>query len=185
MICPTAALAMTQPNEGGEDTVDQKTNSQDEEPVTGITSKAVKIGAAIGMTAGWLIGLIYVLAAFPPVSFQLRSTADGILLAAPVLGAALGAGIGWLLRDSERFARLALPSWTTRKEFKWGWKAGTVAGLGLGQNYIATHSPLGFYTGSITLVFESFVPLCAALGAGVGWLFIDKVDDIAPPAPSQ
>jgi hypothetical protein len=165
--------------------VDPKTESQNEGPVTGIAPKAVKMGAAIGMTAGWMIGLIYVGAAFPSASFEQQSTIDGILMAAPVLGAALGAGIGWLLRDSEWFARLALPSWTTRKEFKWGWKAGTVAGLGLGQNYIATHSPLGFYTGSIVAVFELFVPLCAAVGAGIARLFINKVDDVVPPAPSQ
>jgi hypothetical protein len=165
--------------------MDQKTDSPNEEPVTGVTPKAVKMGAFIGMTAGWLIGLFCVALVFSSASFEQQSTVDGILMASPVLGAVLGAGIGWLLRDSERFARLALPSWTTRKEFKWGWKAGTVAGLGLGQNYIATHSPLGFYTGSIAAVFELFVPLCAALGGCIGRLFINKIDDVIPPSSSQ
>lgn len=165
--------------------MDQKTDSPNEEPVTGVTPKAVKMGAFIGMTAGWLIGLFCVALAFSSASFEQQSTVDGILMASPVLSAVLGAGIGWLLRDSERFARLALPSWTTRKEFKWGWKAGTVAGLGLGQNYIATHSPLGFYTGSIAAVFELFVPACAALGGGISWLFINKIDDVIPPSSSQ
>jgi hypothetical protein len=80
-----------------EDTVDRKTDGENEEPVNDAAAKAVKMGAAIGMTAGWMIGLIYVLAAFLSVSFAQQSTADGIPIAAPVLGAALGAGIGWLV----------------------------------------------------------------------------------------
>ena len=165
--------------------MDLKTDSENEAPVNELATKAVKMGAAIGLTAGWMIGLIYVLAALPSVRFEQQSTADGILMVAPVVGAAVGAGIGWLLRDSAWFVRLALAPWTTRKGFKWGWKAGTVAGLVLAQHYIATHSPLGFYTGSIALVFELFVPLCAALGAGIGGLVFNEDDDVVPPAPSQ
>lgn len=156
--------------------MDQKTDSDNEKPVNEAIPKGVKMGAAIGMTAGWLAGLIYVFAAFPSVSFEQQGTADGILIAAPTLGAALGAGVGWLRRDSDRFARMVLPPWTTRKQFKWGWRAGTVVGIGLGQNYIATHSPLGFYTGSIALVFELYVPLFAVLGAGIGRAFTGSLD---------
>jgi hypothetical protein len=168
-----------------EDAVDQKTDRENAEPVNEIAPKPVKTGAAIGMTAGWMIGLIYVVFAFPSMSFGQQGDVDGILMSAPVLGAALGAGIGWLLRESERFARLALPPWTARREVKWGWKAGTVVGLGLAQSYIATNSPLGFYTGSIALVFELFVPFFAALGGGIGWLVISQADDVVPPASSQ
>jgi hypothetical protein len=168
-----------------EDTVDQNTDSENEQPVNEVTPKGVKMGAAIGMTAGWMVGLIYVLAAFPFVSFDQQGTVDGILIAAPILGAALGTGVGWLLRNSERFARLALPSWATRRQVKWGWKAGTVAGIGLGQTWISTHSPLGFYTGSVALVFELYVPFFAVLGAGIGWFLLNKADDVVPPAPSQ
>jgi hypothetical protein len=173
------------PDQKQDDPVNQKTDGENNQLVNRRAPTVVKMGALIGMTAGWMIGLCYVGVAFASASFGQQSTVDGILMGSPLLGAALGAGFGWLLRDSERFARLTLPSWTTRKEFKWGWKAGTVTGLGLGQSYIATHSPLGFYTGSVAAVFELFVPLCAALGGGIGWIFMNKVDDVVPPAPPQ
>src|ERR1700683_4879229 len=170
------------PNQKQDYPIDQKSDGENDQPVNGRPPMVVKMGALIGMTAGWMIGLFYVGVAFSSASFEQQSTVDGVLMASPVLGAALGAGIGWLLRGSRRFAGLALPPWTTRKEFKWGWKAGTVTGLGLGQNYISTHSPLGFYTGSVAAVFEVFVPFCATLGGGIGWLLINKFDDVIPPS---
>jgi len=150
-------------------------------------NKAVKTGATIGMVVGWLAALIYVFVSFPiPFGFQpnLQTKIDVILLIGPVLGAAVGAVVGWFLRDSDRFkiareitkidGAVLPPGSTNRRAVKWGWKVGTVAGIFLGQYYIQTHSPLGFYTGSIVLVFELAVPLCAGLGAGIGWLMANK-----------
>jgi hypothetical protein len=77
-----------------EDAVDQKADRENAAPVNEIAPKPVKMGAAIGMTAGWMIGLIYVVFAFPSMSFGQQGDVDGILMSAPVLGAALGAGIG-------------------------------------------------------------------------------------------
>jgi len=136
--------------------------------------KAVKAGAYLGMTVGWLVGLIYVLAAFRPIAFAQRDTADGILIAAPVIGTVIGAAAGWLLRDSERILRVTAPDWITPKEVRWGWRTGGIVGLYLTQSYIAANSPLGFYTGSVALVFEVIAPICAALGAGIGLLLTTK-----------
>jgi hypothetical protein len=153
-------------------------------------NKAVKMGATIGMVVGWLLALIYVFVSFPiPFGFQpnLQSKIDGILLAGPFFGAALGAAIGWYLRDSKRFGiareitnvegAVLPPGSPNRRAVKWGWKAGTVAGILLGNYYIRTHSPLGFYTGSVVLVFELYVPFFAGLGAGIGWLVANKGGD--------
>ena len=157
-------------------------------------NKAVKMGATIGMVVGWLVTLTYVFVAFPiPFGFQpnLQTRIDVILLAGPVLGAVVGAALGWFMRDSNwfKYAReitnsegaVLPPGSTNRKAVKWGWKAGTVAGIFLGQSYITSNSPLGFYTGSIVLVFVSIVPLCAGLGAGIGWLLTNKIDGVDPP----
>ena len=168
-----------------ENTLDQKPDSVKPDPVDTLTTKAVKMGAAIGLFAGWMIGLIWVLAVLPPRSFGEQSTADLILAVAPVAGAAAGAGIGWLLRDFAPFARLALAPWAARMGYKRGWKVGTVVGLLLAQFYFPSHSPLGFYTGSILLVFELIVPPCAALGAAIGALVFNDGDDVVPPAPSD
>jgi hypothetical protein len=65
---------------------------------------------------------------------------------------------------------------TTGKGVKWGWKVGTVTGLIVAQQYIASHSPAGFFTGSIALVFELLVPLFAVLGAGIGRAFTGRLD---------
>jgi hypothetical protein len=156
-------------------------------------NKAVKTGGTIGMVVGWLVALIYVFVSFPiPFGFQpnLQSKIDAILLAGPALGAAVGGVIGWFMRDSNRFgiAReitniegAVLPRGrTNRRAVKWGWKAGTVAGIFLGQYIITSNSPLGFYTGSIVLVYELIVPLCAGLGAGAGWVLTDKIDGVDP-----
>jgi hypothetical protein len=150
-------------------------------------NKSVKKGATIGMVVGWLAALIYVFVSFPiPFGFQpdLQTKIDVILLTGPVLGAAVGAAVGWFLRDSNwrevtKIEGAVLPPGTTnRRAVNWGWKAGTVAGIFLGQYYIQTHSPLGFYTGSIVLVFVLIVPLCAGLGAGIGWLSTNKIDGL-------
>ena len=144
---------------------------------------AVKTGATLGLTLGWLVGLTYVFASTPdPLGFMQpveRTPVDAVLLALPAAGAALGAGIGWQRRDSGGLAKLATslgilpapivapkgPNWT-----RWGWKIGTVTGLLLASGYISAHSIHGVYLGSITLVFELFAPFCAFLGAAVGWL---------------
>jgi hypothetical protein len=156
-------------------------------------NRAVKMGATIGMVVGWLAALTYVFASFPiPFGFQpnLQTKVDVILLTGPVLGAAVGAVIGWFLRDSDRFkiareitnmeGAVLPPGSTNRRAVNWGWKAGTVAGIFLGQYYITSNSPLGFYTGSVVLVFELFVPFFAGLGAGIGWLMTGKSDGIVP-----
>jgi hypothetical protein len=161
-------------------------------------NKTVKKGATIGMVVGWLVALIYVFASFPiPFGFQpnLQSRIDSILLIGPVLGAVVGGALGWFTRDSNWFkiareitnieGAVLPPENTNRRAVKWGWKAGTVAGIGLGQYYIANNSPLGFYTGSIVLVFELIVPLCAGvgacLGAGIGWRSTNKIGGVDPP----
>jgi len=164
-----------------DDPVDPTLNSTEEPPRNPPLPKWVRGGAYLGLTAGWLAGLIYVLAAFPSIGFEQQSTADGILIAAPTIGAAVGAVIGWLLRDYEPLAHLAAPDWITFKEVKWGWRTGGIAGLFLAQHYIAEHSPLGFYTGSVALVFETFGPLFAAIGGVIGLLLKVMGDRPAPP----
>ena len=165
--------------------VDPTLYSKDEPPRNPPLPKAVKAGTFLGLTVGWLAGLVYVLAAFPSVGFEQQSTADGILTAAPLIGAAVGAGIGFMLRNSERFARITAPNWTTFKEVKWGWRTGGIVGIFLAQSYIASNSPLGFYTGSIALVFELFAPACAVLGGGIGLLLISKRGNADPPTISE
>jgi hypothetical protein len=96
-----------------------------------------------------------------------------ILIAALIIGAALGAGVGWLMRNSERFARVAPPEWTAFKEVRWGWRTGGITGILLAQHYIAANSP---FPGSIVLVFELFFPFFAALGGGIGLLFATRND---------
>ena len=153
-------------------------------------NKAVKMGATIGMVVGWLVTLTYVFVSFPiPFGFQpnLQTKIGAILLVGPVLGAVAGAALGWFMRDSNwreitKIEGTVLPPGSTnRRAVKWGWKAGTVAGIFLGQYYITSNSPLGFYTGSIVLVFVSIVPLCAGLGAGIGWLSTNKIGGVDPP----
>jgi hypothetical protein len=164
----------------------QRADDKDRRPPP--INKAVKKGATIGMVVGWLVALICVFVSFPiPFGFQpdLQSEIDVILLTGPALGAAVGGVIGWFMRDSNRLdiAReitniegAVLPRGSTnRRAVKWGWKAGTVAGIFLGQYYIKANSPIGIYTGSVVLVFELIVPLCAGIGAGVGWLMTNKI----------
>jgi hypothetical protein len=166
-------------------------NDRDQRPPP--FNKAVRMGATIGMVVGWLAALIYVFVSFPiPFGFQpdLQTKIDVILLSGPVLGAVVGAALGWFMRDSNwfKYAReitkidgaVLPPASTNPRAVKWGWKAGTVAGIFLGQYYIQTHSPLGFYTGSIVLVFVLIVPICAGLGAGIGWLMANKGGGIVP-----
>jgi hypothetical protein len=157
--------------------------------------RAVRQGAAIGLTLGWLSGLIYILVWVPQPLFdpKLVSFTDGVLLGVPVAGAALGAVLGWLLRNWDRFADLvkrlrispAAPS-LGPKGRNWrshGWKIGTVVGLLLASQYLRGNSPLGFYTGSIALVYELFVPICAFIGAGIGWYMTlpAREDPLKPP----
>ena len=52
---------------------------------------------------------------------------------------------------------------------KTGAKRGAVAGLALAQIYLSRHSPLGFYTGSIPLVFLVTIGPGTAIGAAIGW----------------
>jgi len=160
-------------------------NDRDQRPPP--INKAVKKGGTICMVVGWLAALTYVFVSFPiPFGFDpnLQTKIDAILLIGPVLGAAVGGATGWFMRDSNWFGiaremtnmegAVLPPGSTNRRAVNWGWKAGTVAGIGLGQYYITNNSPLGFYTGSIVLVFELAVPLCAGLGAAIGWLMTSK-----------
>jgi len=164
--------------------VDPTPDSKDEPPRNPPLPKAVKAGAYFGLTLGWLAGLVYVLTAFPSIRFEQQSTADGILTAAPISGVVVGAGVGFFLRNSERFARINVPNWITFKEVTWGWRTGGIVGLFLAQSYIASNSPLGFYTGSIALVFELIAPACAAVGGGIGLLLRIMRDDAGPPKHS-
>ena len=50
-----------------------------------------------------------------------------------------------------------------RKGAKWG----MIVGFVIAQIFISTHSPLGFYTGNMGLVYLT----CIGLGTGVGALF--------------
>ena len=73
------------------------------------------------------------------------------------------------------------PTWpAVKKGAKWG----SVAGLVGGQFYLANNSPLGFYSGNLTLVFAVWIGLGTALGAGIGWASTQKIaddDDTRPP----
>ncbi len=62
----------------------------------------------------------------------------------------------------EPSARSAPPS-PIRKGAKWG----ALAGLMVAQLHIRNNSPLGFYTGSMMLVFAICIGLGAAIGAGI------------------
>jgi hypothetical protein len=168
-----------------DDRVDPTLDQPDEPRQNPPLPKAVKTGAYLGLAVGWVAGLIYVIAAFGPISFEQRDTAAGILIAAPVIGAIIGAVAGWLLRDSEWLPLFTTPDWATFKEVKWGWRTGGIAGIALARSYIANNSPLGFYSGSIALVFELIVPLTAALGGGIGILLTVKPDDTSPPTTSE
>jgi hypothetical protein len=99
--------------------VDQTLDGQNEPPWNPPLPKAAKGGAYLGLTVGWLGGLIYVLVVFPSIGFEQQSSADGILMGAPIIGAAIGISIGFLLRNSDRVARLTAPDWITLKEVKW------------------------------------------------------------------
>jgi len=147
--------------------------------------KAVRAGAYLGLAAGWMAGLVYVVAVFLPIRFEQVSTADGILIAVPVIGAAVGAAVGWLLRNSERFLLVIAPCWTTLNDAKWGSRSGGIVGLFLAMSYIRANSPLGFYPGSIALAFELIVPACAALGAGVALLLTVRRNGADPPTISE
>jgi hypothetical protein len=50
-----------------------------------------------------------------------------------------------------------------------GAKYGLVAGLLISQAIIGLNSPLGFYTGSLVLVFGFWLGIGAAIGAAIGW----------------
>ncbi|HWB45421.1 MAG TPA: hypothetical protein VG900_08290 [Hyphomicrobiaceae bacterium] len=51
---------------------------------------------------------------------------------------------------------------------KKGAKWGAVAGLALAQIYISHNSPLGFYTGSLPIVFLLCIGSGVAIGAAIG-----------------
>ena len=137
--------------------------------------KATRKGAALGLFAGWLIGLIYIIVWVPRPLFdpKIVSFTDEVLMAAPLAGAVVGAALGWMLRGSDRFAKLArLLTLRTGLGVNWrsrGWKIGAAVGLLLASQYMRSHSSHGFYPGSIFLVYELFVPICAFIGAGIGW----------------
>jgi hypothetical protein len=64
--------------------MDQETNTDRlPAPISG----SVKIGATVGMTAGWLIALVYVFSRYP-FSFGfnpgLQGTIDGVMMAGPI-----------------------------------------------------------------------------------------------------
>jgi hypothetical protein len=161
--------------------VDPTLDDQNEPPRNPPLPKAVKGGAYLGLTVGWLGGLIYVLVVFPSIGFEQQSSADGILIAAPIIGAGVGTSIGYLLRSSDRFARLTAPNWIAVKEVRWGWRTGGVVGILLARHYISANSPLGFYTGSIALVFETIAPFFAALGGAIGFALATNRDGAVPP----
>jgi hypothetical protein len=163
-----------------DDRVDPTPDQVDEPPQNPPLPKAVKTGAYLGLAVGCVAGLIYVIAAFGPISFEQRDTADGILAAAPVIGAIIGAVAGWLLRDSEWLPLFTTPDWATFKEVRWGRRTGGITGVLLAQHAVADNSPLG-YNGSIVLVIELYCVLFAALGGAIGWLLATKRNNAPPP----
>ena len=62
-------------------------------------------------------------------------------------------------QETEREKTLAV----VRKGAKWG----MIVGFVIAQIFINTHSPLGFYTGNMGLVYLT----CIGLGTGIGALF--------------
>jgi hypothetical protein len=163
-----------------DDRADPTPDQPDGPPQNPPLPKAVKAGAYLGLVVGWVAGLIYVIAAFGPIGFEQRDTADGILTAAPIIGAIIGAFVGWLLRDSESLPLFTTPDWATFKEVRWGWRTGGITGLLLAQHAVADNSPLG-YNGSIVLVIELYFVFFAALGGAIGWLLATKRNNAPPP----
>lgn len=51
-----------------------------------------------------------------------------------------------------------------------GAKWGAVVGFVIGSLYMGENSPLGFYTGSVGLVFVTCIGIGTAIGAGLVWL---------------
>jgi hypothetical protein len=65
------------------------------------------------------------------------------------------------------------PTSVVGKGAKWG----MIVGFVIAQIFISTHSPLGFYTGNMGLVYLTCIGLATGIGALFAWLSTMRGDD--------